>query len=62
MKCPKCDGYMWTEQERAGDYEECLRQYGVDVVCIAGHRTKLTLDDYKKYKEAKNATRKIRCN
>jgi len=55
MKCPKCGGYMWVEQEKAGDYEKCLRRYGIDIVCVAGHRVRLTPHDYKKYKEAKNA-------
>jgi Ni,Fe-hydrogenase III component G len=40
---------MWTEQERAGEHRECAERYGLDVVCIAGHRRHLTPEDFRKH-------------
>ena len=53
MLCPTCKGYLWTEQERAGGHRECAERYGLDVVCIAGHRFTLTPEDFKKYIRSK---------
>jgi len=49
MRCPRCRGYLWTEQERAGEHRECAERYGLDVVCIGGHRFTLTPEDFKYY-------------
>jgi hypothetical protein len=55
MKCPICKGYIWTESDRAllGSWKNHIRQHGVDIVCIAGHRISLTSADYRKYMKEK---------
>lgn len=57
MTCPRCKGYLWTEQERAGEHQECASLYGLDVVCIGGHRFTLTSQDYKEYIRRKSLER-----
>ena len=49
MRCPRCDGYIWSEVERGGDPVEIAKRYGLEVVCIAGHRIKLSVEDYQRY-------------
>lgn len=48
---------MWTEQERAGEHRECAERYGLDIVCIAGHRFTLTSEDFKEYMRRKSLER-----
>lgn len=63
MTCPRCKGYLWTEQERAGEHQECASLYGLDVVCIGGHRFRLTPEDFRKYiRRKKNVPEKNRHN
>lgn len=53
MKCQICNGYIWTETDRAllKSWREHIIQYGFEIVCIAGHRRIVTPEDIKKYKE-----------
>ena len=63
MICPRCKGYLWTEQERAGEHKECAALYGLEVVCIGGHRFMLTPEDYKEYiRRRENVPKKNRHN
>lgn len=67
MRCSLCNGYVWTESDRAllKSWKEHILQYGFEIVCIAGHRQPVTPGDVREYiknKEEKNVSEKNRCN
>ncbi len=68
MTCPRCNGYIWTESDRAllESWREHILRYGFEIVCIAGHRDRITPDEcariLKAKKEKKNVSEKDRCN
>lgn len=55
MKCTVCNGYIWTESDKAllKSWGEHILQYGFEIVCIAGHRQIVTPEDIRKCLKSK---------